>query len=186
MNLIQLKSRINWLVTGTPIQNYERDLNALLMILGLQKCIANHPDKRDEFLNAFIMKRTKKEVGLNIPPITEKIIEVTSNGSEKVLLTHLHSIANFSNISADNIDEIIRMLDGIFYIFFITACRINSFIYPRLLTNKWIDMYANGIFNNNIEIPEVNTHSKLSAVVNEVVKINIKAEVSSFAIITAK
>ena len=165
----KLKSRINWLVTGTPIQNYERDLNALLMILGLQKCIANHPDKRDEFLNAFIMKRTKKEVGLNIPPITEKIIEVTSNGSEKVLLTHLHSIANFSNISADNVDEIIRMLDGKGILPVITACR-QACIYPRLLTNKWIDMYANGMINNNIEIPEVNTHSKLSAVVDEVVK----------------
>lgn len=165
----KLKSRINWLVTGTPIQNYERDLNTLLVILGLQKCIANHPVKRDEFLNAFIMKRTKKDVGLNIPPITENVIEVTSNGSEKVLLTHLHSIANFSNITADNIDEIIRMLDGKGILPVITACR-QACVYPRLLTNKWIDMYANGIINNNIEIPEVNTHSKLSAIVNHVVK----------------
>ena len=63
------------------------------------------------------------------------------------------------------------MLDGKGILPVITACRQVTCICPRLLTNKWIDMYANGMINNNIEIPEVNTHSKLSACVNEVVKI---------------
>ena len=115
------------------------------------------------------MKRTKKEVGLNIPPITEQLIEVPPNGDEKTLLSHLHSTTNFSNISIDNIDEIIRMLDGKGILPVMTACR-QACIYHRLLTNKWLEMSANGIINGNIDIPQVDTHSKLTAVVDTIVK----------------
>tara|TARA_A100001011_G_scaffold389086_2_gene469924 strand:+ start:2307 stop:4025 length:1719 start_codon:yes stop_codon:yes gene_type:complete len=166
---LKLKTRIKWFVTGTPIQNYKRDLENILQLLGLQKCINNHPAKCDEFLNAFILKRTKKEVGLKIPPITEQVIEVPSNGAEKTLLSHLHSTANFSNINIDNIDEIIQMLDGKGILPIMTACR-QACIYPRLLTNKWLEMSANGIINGNIDIPQVDTHSKLTAVVDTIVK----------------
>jgi SNF2 family DNA or RNA helicase len=59
----QLKSDIRWLITGTPIQNSFKDLNNLCNIARIPV---------DMFEN-YMLKRTKKEVGISMPDLTENL-----------------------------------------------------------------------------------------------------------------
>ena len=59
----QLKSDIRWLITGTPIQNSFKDLNNLCNIARIPV---------DTFEN-YMLKRTKKGVGISMPGLTENV-----------------------------------------------------------------------------------------------------------------
>jgi len=85
-----LKSNIRWLITGTPIQNHERDFLSLCSLLGTspEETIRNH-----------ILRRTKKEVGIHIPECLDENIDVPwGNNGEKQLAEEIHSLLSFSNV----------------------------------------------------------------------------------------
>ena len=63
-----LKSEVKWLISGTPIQNHINDLYALFHILGISNKIYTDNDKLREIMNAVVLKRTKTEVGIQLPP----------------------------------------------------------------------------------------------------------------------
>ena len=58
-----LKSDIRWLITGTPIQNSHKDLIHLCQVARI------HFD----LVSLYMLKRTKKEVGISMPDLTENI-----------------------------------------------------------------------------------------------------------------
>ena len=58
-----LKRDICWLLTGTPIQNSEKDLENLCEV-------ARIPFDR---VQDYMLKRTKKEVGISMPELTENV-----------------------------------------------------------------------------------------------------------------
>jgi SNF2 family DNA or RNA helicase len=58
---LQLKSRIKWIVSGTPIQNSKADFYNLCRVIGVSV---------DDISKVPILKRTKKEVGIMIPDMT--------------------------------------------------------------------------------------------------------------------
>jgi len=71
----KLKANIRWMVSGTPIQNKLKDFHNLCDILGvpssLYKC-----DSLDELFEQFVLKRTKKDVGLSLPPLVVSTYDV--------------------------------------------------------------------------------------------------------------
>ena len=73
---MKLKANIKWLVTGTPIQNAKSDFYSLLLILGLKPAIYANPSQIKNIIRHFVLKRTKKNVGIKIPPVKEHIIYV--------------------------------------------------------------------------------------------------------------
>ena len=87
-----LKANIRWFVTGTPIQNSINDFYSLCALLGLDAAYYANKDNIREIVKSFVLKRTKKSVGLTLPPLTVHTISVKWESHAEMLLSRsLHS-----------------------------------------------------------------------------------------------
>jgi SNF2 family DNA or RNA helicase len=95
-----LKTNICWLVSGTPVQNNKRDLYNLCSILKLPASFYTDKDKRKELASSFILKRTKKQVGIELPNlnINNNMVDWT-NKKEMEMSEEIHSALAFSRVS---------------------------------------------------------------------------------------
>ena len=86
---IKIKAQIRWLVTGTPIQNKKRDFKNLCCIAGIKPSIYTNPKE----INNFVLRRTKLQVGINLPPVNKRecLIE-WQNPLEMKLAEEIHSL----------------------------------------------------------------------------------------------
>jgi len=100
-----LKSPIRWLVSGTPIQNRKKDFYNLCEMIQLPASYYTEPENSMELTRAFIMKRTKKQVGIVLPEVIEdKNIVPWSNEREKELAEELHSVIEFMGVQGKGKD----------------------------------------------------------------------------------
>lgn len=77
---LALKADIRWLVSGTPVQNRRRDFTNLCTIL-----------RMDDKTNVSILKRSKVDVGIVLPPLTIHDIPVQwTNKNEMMLSENIH------------------------------------------------------------------------------------------------
>lgn len=91
-----LRAQIRWLVTGTPIQNRKQDFYNLCSLIGIPINFENsHLVVRD-----FVLKRTKKQVGIRLPELVldYNVVEWT-NQKEKALSEEIHAELEFSRVS---------------------------------------------------------------------------------------
>ena len=87
-----LKANIRWFVTGTPIQNSIHDFYSLCALLGLEASYYANKDNIRKIVTSFVLKRTKKSVGLTLPPLTTHTVSVKwESRSEMLLSRSLHS-----------------------------------------------------------------------------------------------
>ena len=95
-----LKTNICWLVSGTPVQNKKRDLYNLCSILKLPASFYTDKAKKMELASSFILKRTKKQVGIELPNlnINNNIVDWT-NKKEMEMSEEIHSALSFSRVS---------------------------------------------------------------------------------------
>jgi SNF2 family DNA or RNA helicase len=78
----QIQARVRWLVTGTPIQNKKHDFLNLAAIIGLKTV-----DK------AYILRRTKAEVGIEMPALQNHNCVVEWGSQKEMLLSEeLHAL----------------------------------------------------------------------------------------------
>jgi len=81
---LQLKSRIKWIVSGTPIQNSKADFYNLCRVIGVSI---------NDISKVPILKRTKKEVGIMIPDMTVNLEAVSwKNKNEMKISSCIHGI----------------------------------------------------------------------------------------------
>ena len=98
-----LKASIRWLVSGTPIQNSKHDFYNLCRMIRLPASYYTDSDNLMELTRAFIMKRTKKQVGIILPEvIKDKSIVPWLNDREKELAEELHSVLEFTRVQGRN------------------------------------------------------------------------------------
>jgi SNF2 family DNA or RNA helicase len=91
-----MNADIRWLVSGTPIQNSRRDFNNLCSVLNMPPGFYRNPDNMAILSQKYILKRTKKQVGIKIPDVfSEKQVIPWKNACEKELSEELHSWLNF-------------------------------------------------------------------------------------------
>lgn len=96
-----LNANIRWFVTGTPIQNSIHDLYALCALLGLPAAYYANKENLREIVKTYVLKRTKKSVGLSLPPLTTKTIVVKWDSQEEMILSrNLHSGIGCLNVPA--------------------------------------------------------------------------------------
>jgi len=94
-----LRSEIKWLVSGTPIQNKKQDFYALCSLINLPASYYTDSSNYTEIGAQFILKRTKKLVGIQLgDAIENKNIVVWKNRAEEMLAKEIHSAFAFSNI----------------------------------------------------------------------------------------
>ena len=96
-----LKSKIKWLVSGTPIQNSLRDLINLCNILGVGQFITKENIR--DFIKNYMLRRTKSDVSINIPDVDINCKTIDwKNNNEKNMAQDIHSLISFSNVNSKN------------------------------------------------------------------------------------
>ena len=84
---------IKWLLTGTPIQNSRRDFYALCEIIGIPSSLYAGPTMDLRTLTReYIIKRTKQQLQIPMPELTEHVIQVPwVDSNERELARQLHT-----------------------------------------------------------------------------------------------
>ena len=92
-----LQKECVWLITGTPIQNSRKDLFSLFAILGMNPTYYVQEDNIPIVCKEYMLRRTKQEVGIKLPPCTtHKPIHVEwKNKFELSLSKEIHSNLGF-------------------------------------------------------------------------------------------
>lgn len=166
---MKIKADIKWLVTGTPVQNAYSDFCALCSVLGLKSAFYANPDKVKTIVNHHVLRRTKKQVGINLPPLNDRYVEVEwESKAEKNLAQQIHSMAKFSNVTLENVDQVIRDLTHHPLPMLIRARQVCTF--PHLVGNAINRMKKAGLIDRQTNIGDVKTASKAKAVVNHIMK----------------
>jgi SNF2 family DNA or RNA helicase len=100
-----IRAQIKWLVTGTPIQNRRNDLYSLCKIVGLNYEFYSNPDNLDIIKTQHMLRRTKEQVGILLPPVINFLETVHwKNANEKMLSEEIHSLLpNQTNVTTNNI-----------------------------------------------------------------------------------
>ena len=95
-----LKARIRWIVSGTPIQNKMKDFYNLCAVIGMPDSFYTDRDNLDVMARYYILKRTKKQVGIDIGDVSVNNDLVSWNDKNEFLLSkRIHSYLPFSNMT---------------------------------------------------------------------------------------
>ena len=100
---LALKTKIRWLITGTPIQNDVCDFHNLCAVMGLSKGIYSDKTFASKIMNTFVLKRVKRmirEISTKLPDFITHSIQVEWNkeGDEYRLAKEVHSTLPMTNI----------------------------------------------------------------------------------------
>jgi SNF2 family DNA or RNA helicase len=97
-----LSAKIRWLVSGTPVQNSKKDFYSLCSMIRLPASFYTESDNLRTLARAFILKRTKKQVGIQMTDmVLDKNMVQWSNAKEMGLSEEIHSALAFSRVSSD-------------------------------------------------------------------------------------
>lgn len=100
-----LKSDIKWLVTGTPVQNRKQDFYALCSLINLPASYYTNPDNYAQIVETFILKRTKKQVGIELEDaVHTKNIVTWKSEAELKFSQEIHSLIAFTNVKSSSTD----------------------------------------------------------------------------------
>lgn len=92
-----LKRDITWLLTGTPVQNRKSDFYNLCSVLNLPSSYYKTKKGVTEIMTKFVMRRTKLQVGINIPVCTiKKRVVIWNNKAEKEMSENIHKAIKHS------------------------------------------------------------------------------------------
>jgi SNF2 family DNA or RNA helicase len=154
-----MSARIRWLVSGTPIQNKKKDFYNLCSILRIPASFYKNEVNLPTLAHAFILKRTKKSVGIEMDDVVvEKNIVTWLNHNEMELSEDIHSGLSFSNKTSKS-----NLKSGIQAITFMLLAR-QMCVYPNLLSSK-IKKYVSGDFDGALK-----STSKLDYVVKKILE----------------
>jgi len=191
LGLQALKSKIKWLITGTPVQNQKNDIIKPLLAIGLplsycKMVFTFKEDKQDQrerffrhFNQNFMLRRTKADVGIQLPKCTQETIIIPWKDKNTLLLAReIHTIL-FSNpellkdkTNHSNFGETETLLgddDGGRVLSAITRSK-QLCIYPHLLTpvfdslflespylkhNEVLQKYYSAVYNNSQKLDTI-------------------------------
>jgi SNF2 family DNA or RNA helicase len=82
IELSKLSATRRWILTGTPIQNGEKDLKTLASWLAVGNRAAAPPFIMDDFCRQHVLRRTQNQVAvdepsLQLPPLTTRVVRIT-------------------------------------------------------------------------------------------------------------
>ena len=162
---LQLKSRIRWIVSGTPIQNSKSDFYNLCRIIS----------KDCDFSKVPILKRTKKEVGICIPDMAVNMESVSwKNQNEMKMSSCIHGIIGGGGLGSKSESSINitywlynRFCSGVLPLYLRAR---QMCIYPKLVKRIVGEMVRDKIITQEEYADIIKYSSKLDAVVEAVLK----------------
>jgi SNF2 family DNA or RNA helicase len=161
-----LRANIRWLVTGTPIQNKASDFYALCSVLGFEEDVYTDMVQIRQIIRTHLLKRTKKQVGIQLPPIqAEEVVVPWSSDSEKNIAKQIHSHAHFSNVTVENVDDVIGALARGMPM--LTRAR-QVCVFPHLLNGAVRRLQERGVLPWDVGMKRVKTCSKMTAVAKHI------------------
>jgi SNF2 family DNA or RNA helicase len=96
-----LKSDIRWLVSGTPVQNKKTDFYNLCSMLKMPASFYRDQENFTTIARNFILKRTKKQVGIELADVNSTNNSVDwQNKKEMELSEEIHSALSFSRVQS--------------------------------------------------------------------------------------
>ena len=169
--LLSAKSR--WLVSGTPVQNKKQDFYSLCAMVRLPASFYAENDNLKTLARSFILKRTKKQVGIQMTDIhiDKNVVDWLSN-DEMLLSEEIHSALSFSRVNPEkgfNKKIVSTFRDKGALVLMLRAKQ--SCIYPKLMT-KQLDLLVNsGLISDYSSYKNAFDHSsKLTAVINSILE----------------
>jgi len=108
-------TKITWLITGTPIQNNMTDLYSMFSLLRVPVTVYTDDEQLKILAKKHILKRTKKQVGIDMPDaIDTNSFVAWKNDQERNLAEEIHSLFNFTNVSKEKTGEFGKGINGNF------------------------------------------------------------------------
>ena len=148
-----LNTNIRWLISGTPIQNKSTDFFNLCNVLGLPASYYANDTNMDHLVRNFVLKRSKKQVGISIPSINFDNENVSwKNDDERKMSNDIHSAIMKPSLSPK------------LYLF-LKARQIC--ILPALLKNNIDRLKQNNVIHSN-HSAALTSSSKMDAVIKTI------------------
>jgi len=162
-----LSSNIRWLVSGTPIQNRREDFYSLCALLRMPPSFYTNTDNLRLLARSFLLKRTKKSVGIQISDINiENTVVEWLSPKEKSLSEQLHSALSFSNVNPEKgIGNPIVSAFREKGILSLMLRAKQSCIYPKLMTKTLHELIDYSSYKDAFDY-----NSKLAAVTNSIIQ----------------
>jgi SNF2 family DNA or RNA helicase len=168
-----LSSKIRWLVSGTPVQNRKKDFYSLCSMVGMPASFYSDSDNLRQLAMSFILKRTKKSIGIQMPEvILDKNMVRWQNPKEMLLSEELHSALDFSRVSINKYSDnnIVNSFRNKGILALMLRAR-QSCIYPKLMIKCIERMFMEGILSDYSSYKEAfDSSSKLDSVVAKILK----------------
>jgi SNF2 family DNA or RNA helicase len=165
-----LKSKIRWLVSGTPVQNSKKDFYSLCAMIRLPASFYTETNNLRDLARAFILKRTKKQAGIKMTEVhLDKNIVSWNNRKEMELSEEIHSALTFSRVSAKKSNQLVTAFGSGPLTLLLRARQ--TCIYPKLMAKRINKMVQNGFIGDYSDYKEAVDHSsKLDYAVNKIIE----------------
>ena len=168
---IMLKSNIRWIVSGTPVQNKIKDLYNLCKALKMPHSFYSNPDNLIVIARNFVLKRTKTQVGIELPKVTISNETVEwKNTKEKELSEGIHAVLNM--VSQDKMDQVGELISNQTGSILSSIMRARqTCILPKMLEKMFEGFVQKGAMHNYDSYKEaLGFTSKIDTVVDTILK----------------
>jgi SNF2 family DNA or RNA helicase len=168
-----LQARTRWLVSGTPVQNSKKDFYSLCAMIRLPASFYTESDNLRLLARSFILKRTKKQVGIQMTNIqVDKNLVDWLSSKEMQLSEEIHSALSFSRVNPNKglNKQIVTTLRGRGVLTLMLRAK-QSCIYPKLISKQLDRLIEQGFIADYSSYKEAFDHSsKLTAAINSILE----------------
>jgi SNF2 family DNA or RNA helicase len=169
LGALKIQALNQWYMTGTPIQNSDKDMVSLCKLMGIWEQIKANPTSATDILIPYVKLRTKVGVGIELEPakISTVFVEDYESVEEKNLISSVHSCLSFSEITQENADDFIRYIEGDSILPMLIRAR-QSCIIPHMVTNYAKSLQNEGSIPNDVNIKKIHSHTKINMIVEKI------------------